>query len=215
MKNTFLTLRILYPVWMIIGMFALMYIPSVFVVSENPLATTENIKNNELLFRVGILASIITQLLYIVIPILLYKVFRQTDATQAMLMLAFSLVAAPIALFGSIYDLQILSTLDQSEIVMSHFNFKRYSLTMATIFWGLWLFPLGKLAIKSKYFPILIGYFLYAGGVGYLLSAAVKIVFPNYEMIFNISEILTIGEVIFILWFVIKGPNLLNETTEN
>ena len=81
-------------------------------------------------------------------------------------------------------------------------------LVIAFIFWGLWLFPLGSLAIKSGYFPKLIGYCLYIGGVGYLLGAFITILEPSLDVFYEITEILTIGEVLFILWFVIKGAKL-------
>ncbi|MBW1298984.1 DUF4386 domain-containing protein [Aquimarina litoralis] len=205
MKNITVILRVLYPIWMLIGMFGLMYIPSVFFVEGDPLKTVENIRTNEVLFRVGFLANIVTQLLVVVIPVLLYQLLKHIDSTQAMFMLIFSLIAAPIALNGEIHSMQALANIDNPEIMMAHLNFKWSSLHIATIFWGLWLFPLGKLAIKSAYFPVWIGYCLYAAAIGYLISALVKIVFPKMDVLFTVAEILTIGEVIFILWFVIKG----------
>ncbi|SEK47293.1 protein of unknown function [Aquimarina amphilecti] len=211
MKRIVLTIRVLYPFWMIIGMFALIYIPSVFLVDENPLETAKNIRADELLFRFGILANIITQLLVVIIPILLYRLFKPVDASLAMFMLVFNLVAAPIALFGEVHSLLALSILDNPLTMMEHLDIKWYSLTIATIFWGLWLFPLGRLVIKSKYLPVWIGYCLYIGGIGYIITALVKIVFPELDLVFDIAEILTIGEVIFIIWFVIKGPKLSNE----
>ncbi|MFY7670413.1 DUF4386 domain-containing protein [Tenacibaculum sp. MEBiC06402] len=210
MKNISSTLRVLYPIWMIVGMFALMYIPSVFIVNENSIETANNIRANQLLFRIGIFSSICTQLLVVVIPVLLYKLFKNINDSQALFMLVFSLVAAPIALFGDVHSLQALSTVENPEVMMNHLDIKWYSLTIATIFWGLWLFPLGSLVVQSSYFHTWIGYCLYFAGIGYILSAFVKIINPELDIIFEISEILTIGEVIFILWFVIKGPKIVS-----
>ncbi len=67
------------------------------------------------------------------------------------------------------------------------------------------MFPLGFLASESGLFSKVIGYCLYIAGLGYLLGAFLKILSPNAEMIYSITEIMTIGEVVFILWFMIKG----------
>ena len=96
-------------------------------------------------------------------------------------MLLFALIAVPLALMAII-------TPEATHL--------------AEIFWGLWLIPLGTLVVKSKMFPKLIGYFLYVGSAGYLgatiaffLTGAV----PGYV------DILTFGEVIWVLWITFVG----------
>jgi hypothetical protein len=208
LKRISFTLRILYPIWMIIGVLALMYIPSLYFVKDNPIETVQNIRSNEHLFRLGILANIITQLFAVFIPILLYRLFESVNRFQAMLMLILNLIAVPIVMYGEVHSLQALSLLDNPELMMEHLKMNQLGLVIAFIFWGLWLFPLGSLAIKSGYFPKLIGYCLYIGGVGYLLGAFITILEPSLDVFYEITEILTIGEVLFILWFVIKGAKL-------
>ena len=160
-----LTIKILYPLWMIIGMLALMHIPSLYYVSGNPIETTNNIKSNEMIFRLGIVANIITQLLAIFIPILLYWLFKSVSSNKAQLMLILNLIAIPIAMYGNVHLLEALELLDNPEQMMRHIKMSHYGTTIAYIFWGLWLFPLGSLAITSKYFPKVIGYALYVGDV--------------------------------------------------
>lgn len=208
LRKISLTIKILYPLWMIIGMLALMYIPSLYYVSENPIETATNIKSNEIIFRLGIIANIITQLLAIFIPILLYWLFKPVSTTKAQLMLILNLIAIPIAMYGNVHLLEAIVLFDNPGEMMRHIKMSHYGITIAYIFWGLWLFPLGSLAITSKYFPKLMGYALYIAGIGYLFGALAAIVFPEMSLIGEVMEALTIGEVIFILWFVIKGPKM-------
>ncbi len=208
LRKISLTIKILYPLWMIIGILALMYIPSLYYVTDNPIETATNIKSNERIYRLGILANISTQLLAIFIPILLYWLFKPVSTTKAQLMLILNLIAVPIAMYGNVHLLQAIELLDDPEQMMSHIDMSHYGITIAYVFWGVWLFPLGSLAIQSRYFPKVMGYALYIAGVGYLLGAFAAILFPNMPYINDVTEALTIGEVIFILWFVIKGPKL-------
>lgn len=210
LRKITLTIKILYPLWMIIGMLALMYIPSLYYVRDNPIETANNIKSNEITFRLGIVANIITQLLSIFIPILLYWLFKSVSSTKVQLMLILNLIAVPIAMYGNVHLLEAIELLDNPEQMMRHIKMSHYGITIAYIFWGLWLFPLGQLAIKSGYFPKVMGYALYVAGIGYLFGAFTAIVFPDMLLISEVMEALTIGEVIFILWFVIKGPKLEN-----
>jgi len=205
-----LALRILYPIWMIIGMFALMYIPSLFFVKDNPVETAHNIKSSESLFRLGILANIITQLFAIFIPILLYWLFESVSRSQALLMLVLNLIGVPLAMYGSVHYLQVLTMLDNPEQMMKHIHMSQFGITIAYIFWGLWLFPLGALLMKSRFFPKIISYCLYIAGIGYVIGAFSAIILPDLEYLNDITEVLTIGEVIFILWFVIKGIKQLD-----
>jgi hypothetical protein len=69
-QKTVTLLRVLYPVWMIAGMFSIMYVQSSLIDYNNAGATAESISGNELLFRVGIVGRLVTQLLYIIIPLL-------------------------------------------------------------------------------------------------------------------------------------------------
>ena len=75
-------LRIMYPAWMIVGMFSLLYIPSL-IIGENASETANNIIQNETTFRLGIAAGLITQLFQIIVVLFLYKLFASVDKGMA------------------------------------------------------------------------------------------------------------------------------------
>lgn len=198
-------LRLLYPFWVLIGMFGIMYVPSTLINLASPITTANNISDHDMLFRLGIIARLIAQLFYIIIPLLLYRLFKDVDKFAATLMIVFAFVSIPITLYIEAHYLSILDFLDKPNQVVESIELYKKALLIASVFWGLWLLPLGQLVIKSNAFPKLIGYFLYLAGIGYLLSAFTSILFPDSDLLITIFEYMTIGEVIFILWLVVMG----------
>lgn len=200
-----LLLRILYPLWVISGIFSLMYIPSLLIDRGDMDLTISNINTQEGLFRLGILGRIIAQLFYIIIPLLLYELLVKVNKRQAVLMVVFSLVSIPMALYNETNYLAILTTLDQPQVVLDYLNAYRANSIIIHLFWGLWLFPLGVLVYQSKYFPRIIGVFLFFGGTGYFLVSIVRLLFPEAEGLLSILDYFTFGELLFILWLVVMG----------
>ena len=214
-KRIVFYLRILYPVWMLLAIISFMVIPSTYLVVGDAIKTANNIASNEYLFRAGILGGIITQILHILIPLFLFQIFKGVNKNLAMLMVALAIVSAPISMYNELWKLSALSLLDSPIQMMQVFDLNNQSQIVSFIFWGLWLFPLGCLLNKSRFFPKTIVIILIAAGIGYVLGAFSKIILPNAAGINTIFEILTFGEVIFIFWFMIKGINIekLKNTT--
>lgn len=208
LRKTANTIRMLYPLWMLIGMFSLMYIPSQLMVSDDPVLTAQNIANNTMLFRVGIVTSLITQLLFIIIPIYWFRLYEAIDKNLAIWMLVFSLISVPMCMYNEMNKLAALSFLDEPEQLLFYLKMNGKGIVLVSIFWGLWLFPLGKLAIDSGFFPKLVGWLLYIGGIGYLISSFMYFIAPELEDLRMMAEMLTMGEVLFIIWFLIKGIHI-------
>lgn len=54
---------------------------------------------------------------------------------------------------------------------------------LATVFWGLWLFPLGLLVYRSGFIPKFLGVLLMFGCLGYLINFTGNTLFENYSNI--------------------------------
>ncbi len=50
---------------------------------------------------------------------------------------------------------------------------------LITFHWGLWLIPLGLLVYRSGFIPRIFGILLLINGLGYMISSATFILFPN------------------------------------
>ncbi len=190
-----------------LGIFGIIYVPSSLIVPENITTTVSNIIENETLFRWSIISALVVQLINIILVLLLFKVFKQTNKGMAVLMVIFSLVAVPIAFLNEINNLVVLQLLDQSgesqQLISVFLDLHHQGIIIAQVFWGLWLFPLGNLVYKSGFMPKVIGILLIIGCIGYVVDSFTLILFPQFKITF--SEFTFLGEVIFPLWLLIKG----------
>jgi len=79
-------------------------------------------------------------------------------------------------------------------------------ISCAEMFWGLWLFPLALLVIRSRFLPRFLGYWLILNGLAYLALCVSGVLFPAVEdTVSNIAFPLQLGEVAFVLWLVVMG----------
>lgn len=223
-RKALTALRFLYPVWIVVGLFSIMYVPSVLIDSGDAAATASNIANDEWLFRLGIVGSLLTQIIQILAVLLLYKLFKPVNKNHAGLMVVFALVGVPIAMLSTLNLLAVLLllngadylqsfTVDQLNSNMMFFiDLHEQGVFIATIFWGLWLLPLGYLIYKSGYLPRIIGVLVFIGGLGYLLDPMTRFIltdFGSYEdVLVPAFSIMTIGEVLFGLWLIFRGAKI-------
>jgi hypothetical protein len=193
-----------------------MVVPSTLIVAGDATTTANNIMANEKLFRMGIAGSLITQLIHILAVFVLYKLFEIVNKNHALLLVVFGLVGVPISMLNTLNRVAALLLLNGADYLTSFGTDQLHALMMlfldlnaqgilvASIFWGLWLFPLGFLAYKSGYFPRILGVLVIIAGFGYLLDSFTRFLLPN-AVFLPVFNILTFGEVLFMLWVVLKG----------
>jgi len=213
-------LRILYPIWAVVGIFSIMYVPATLIVQGDATTTANNILDNELLFRMGIVGSLITQLIFILVVLVLFKLFKQVNENHASLMVIFALVSVPIAMLNTLNRVAALLLLNGADYLqvfgadqlhaqmMLFLNLNEQGVMIASIFWGLWLFPLGYLIYRSGYFPRILGVLVIMAGFGYLIDFFTHFLLPNYETIGPVLEVMTVGETIFMAWVLLKGAKI-------
>jgi hypothetical protein len=201
-------LRIIYPIWAIIGMFSILYVPSKLIVPGDAVATANKIMANELLFRMGIAGSLITQLFQIAAVLVLYQLFKSVNKNQALLVVILGLVGVPIAMLNELNKFAALLLLDSADQMMFFLNLNTQGIFIASIFWGLWLFPQGYLIYKSGYFPRILGISMVLAGFGYLLESSTHFLLPSYEALASVFELMEFGEILFMIWVVFKGAKI-------
>jgi len=201
---------ILYLLLVPFGIFGIMYIPSFLLVEGDLIKTSHNILENEFLFRLSIISSFCTQLIYLFLVLKFYQLFKKVDKNLAFIMLVFVLIAIPIAMFNEINMFMVLLLIQDLEqfqsMILLFLNLHQYGVLLAQVFWGLWLFPLGCLIIKSAFIPRVIGVLILIAGSGYVVDSLLGFIFPNFVV--TLSEFTFVGEVILPLWLIVKGINL-------
>jgi Domain of unknown function (DUF4386) len=209
---------LLYVLISIPGAFALIYVPSKLIVQGNATATANNIAASEMLFRAGIAAQLISQILFMWVALALYDLLKGVNQRRAVLMLTLIVVSIPIALLNELNAiaalilvrgadfLSIFEKTQRDALAMLFLNLHSRGFGIAAIFWGLWLLPLGLLVYRSGFLPRILGVLLMANCFSYVVTSFTSLLLPQYGKIVNRwMTPLQFGELLFMFWLLIKG----------
>lgn len=216
-KATARTAGLLYLLLAVTGGFSMLYVPSL-IVPGDAAATAANIAANESLFRLGIVSGLISQVVFVLLVLALYALFRGVSRGYSSAMVALVIAAAPVAFLNMLNQVAALHMLGGAAyltafapgqvhaLMMLFLDLHGDGLLIVELFWGLWLLPLGLLVIRSGFIPRVIGVLLLIGFAGYLLDFATRLLFPDYTAIVSpIAGVSKFGELAIIIWLLIKG----------
>ena len=202
-----------------VGVVRLMYVPKALVVSGNAAVTAANIAAHESLFRIGIVCNLVGAVLWLFVPLALYRLLKGVDQTLAALMVLLGAVMqVPLFFVNTATDMAALLFARGGDLVAAFDQPQRasfvqlflelhHSIELANaIFWGLWLIPFGMLVYRSRFLPRFLGVWLIAACFGWLAFSVTGLLFPAYEdKAFTYGQPLMIGEVIMMLWLLVMG----------
>ena len=210
-------LYLLFSIVAIIGEFVL---PG-FVVPGDATATARNITAAELTYRIGILTGFFTLVIFIFLVVSLYNLLKDVDKGHAMLMVLLVSIGvasalanllnkfAPLILLGDADYLSVFTKPQLDALTLGILGLHSRAATVATAFWGLWLFPFGILVIRSGFFPRILGILLLVAGFAYVATSVTSIVVPAYRhVVSQVMMPLYFGEVPIIFWLLIKGAKV-------
>jgi hypothetical protein len=221
---------LLYVLMSILGFFAIAYVPGKVIVHDNATATASNIAASEMLFRLGIAAELVGQAGFIFVALALYDLLKGVNRRQASLMVTLIVVSIPIAFVNElnsfaalvlVHGADFLSTFEKPQrdaLAMLFLNLHGRGFVVAEIFWGLWLFPLGLLVYKSRFLPRFLGVWLVLAGIAWVILSLTGILLPQYvDRVDTYTQPAVLGEVMFMLWLLVKGarPPLLDATARS
>lgn len=208
----------IYLIQAILGIFSLLYVSDSLIVSGDAVATTDNIMASESLFRLGIVSNILVPIVGIFYVLVLYKLLKPVSKDVAVLMVVLALLGVPIGVLNEFTQLGALQFLSGAEyltvfttaqlqaLAYLFVRLHSYGISIAFIFSGLWLFPLGYLVFKSGFLPKILGVLLIIGGFGYLVDVFAGFLFRGSNL--SIGMITGLSEIFFLLWLLIKGVNV-------
>ena len=200
----------------------LIYIPSALFVRGDATATADNIAAHELLFRLGIVGDLLTGTIAIFLVLALYRLLKGVDQNHAALMVILGgLMVAPIYFLNALNDvaalllvrgadfLSVFEKPQRDALAVLFLRLHHHGVVANEIFWGLWLFPLAVLVIRSGFLPRILGIWLIINGFAYLIISLTGLLLPQYEvMVSNIAFPALLGEVAIMLWLLIKGAKV-------
>jgi len=221
-KNPGRRAGLLYVLVSIIGFFAMGYVPGKLIVDGNAAATANNIVASETLYRLGIAGSLIGQAGFIFVSLALYELLKGVNRRHATLMVILIVVSIPIAFLNEVNSiaalllvrgadfLSIVEKPQRDALAMLFLNLHNRGFTVAEIFWGLWLFPLGALVYRSRFLPRFLGVWLGIAGFAWVMVSLTGILLPQYlSKVYTYSQPAVLGEVALMLWLIIRGAKPL------
>ena len=203
----------------VFGPLRLIYIPNKLFVPDDAAATVANIAAHEWLFRIAIAADLAGAVVLVMLTMAFYRLFTGVDRELAALVVIFGGVMPALLLFvGVVGDGGALMAVRGSGFLSAFAEAQRDALAMlflrardflntgAEMLWGVWLWPLGLLAYRSRFLPKFFGVWLIINGFAYVILCLSGVLAPQYgSRLFLWLQPALIGELAFTLWLVIKG----------
>lgn len=183
--------------------------------SASATKTAENIINNKHLFTVAIFLILLTLIADIVASWALYIFLKPVNKSLSLLTAWFRLMYTAmyfIALYNLIAILSIVKSIEHlkdsgtgyiNESIFLHIKTFRMEGGFGLIIFGVYLMLLGYLIYKATYVPKVFGFILFIAGLSWVIDNLSTFLFPeiNTQFLF----VFTMGELIFMLWLLIKG----------
>jgi hypothetical protein len=209
---------LLYLMVALLAPFVLLYVPGQLYVPGDASATVARIATHQPLFITAILAGLVSELLFVAVILLLYRLLRGVDGTLAVVMVALILLQVPLAFLGLVNEaaalqfirggdfLGVFTEPQRAALTMLLINVDRQGVLVSQVFWGLWLLPLGALLFRSRFVPRWLAAWLVLNGLAYVTLSVIGLAVPQYRATaFSLATPLLFGELALALWLLIMG----------
>lgn len=223
------TAGLLYLLMAIVAPIGLVYVPSRLFVPGNVLATAENIRNSWWLVRLGIVSELVHQTIAIFLVLALYRLFKEVHEGLARQMVVLgALVSVPIVFVNVLNEVAALTLVGGAEFLPAlgkpqldalaylFLHLHGQGIVVASIFWGLWLFPFGLLVIRSGFIPRVLGALLLIAGAAYLVTSLTTLSLPDYApVVSRFVSPLVAAELPIIFWLLIWGAKTRHSSSSS
>jgi len=189
-----------------------------FIVLGGAAATASNIMAHEGLFTITAVGDLLAAALFFLAAWALYVLLEPVNKNLALLFLllnlagvviqcmsALNLFAALLLMNGPDY-LNVFQVDQLQSLAMFFLDLREKGFTVAYLFYGVWLFPLGYLVFKSGFLPRILGIVLMVHCFTWLSTFFQSFLFPGFDAITYVSYPLGfIAEFGLTLWLLVMG----------
>lgn len=212
----------LYLLLAILGGWAQLAVRGTIYVPGDAEATVENIVANETLFRWGLAADIAMALVFALLGLALNRLLYSEDERLATALLVFTSVSASSILVNLTFHVGAIITATDStyagfgpELPLLMLDLHHYGYLLGGVFFGLWLLPIGLIALRSSLFHRGVGIVVVIGAIAWLVETLLAFTLP--EGLSIVGDIVTIPTVIaelgLILYLLIVGVRTPKKVT--
>ncbi|MRS04146.1 DUF4386 domain-containing protein [bacterium] len=209
------TAGLLYLLYVITSVVANLFGKFVFV--EAPV-TINHILTHATQFCIGFVINLFSVVLFLLAAWALFVLLKPVNKDFALLFLLFNVAGFAVWLFSSLCLFASLVLLNGPEAIKAFqpdqlqalavffFGLYKTGVVIAQVPYGVWLFPLGYLVLKSNFLPKILGMLLIADGISLFVYVCQRLIFPDLAFIaYPCLVISFIAEVSLALWLLILG----------
>lgn len=200
------------------GIFAEAVVRSSIVVAGDAAATAGNLQASGALFRAGFVADVVMLMSDVAVAVLFYVLLKPVSTTLAMMAAVFRLTQAAVVGSSLLLYYSALLLLNGSgyaasfepqqlhALVLLLFDMHGHGYDLGLLFFGTSTLILGHLAVRSTYFPAVLGYGLMAAALVYLAGSLTRFLWPEYlPALLPFYIVPLLAELAFCLWLLLKG----------
>jgi len=202
-----------------IGPLRLIIIPGKLFVHDDAAATAANIAAHQTLFQMGIFVDTWGGAVLVFLTLAFWRLFKDVDRYQSqLLVITGGIIPGTIYFLNTVNDAAALilvrggTWLDsfteaQRDTLAYLFTRLHYQVIVsAEVLWGIWLFPMAILILKSRWFPKVLGWWLFLDGATWILISFANMFLPDYVDAINTWSLpFQLGEIAVTLWFIAFG----------
>jgi len=172
-----------YLITLLAGPFAVL-VRNKLIVFGDAAATAANVLAHEPLFRLAWAADLIATASYVVVTLILYKMFKPVSASVSLLAAFFSLVGCSVGAVSCVFHLAPLGVLGNTTfssvftaeqlqaLVLLFLRLRVQTYNIGMVFFGFYCLVIGFLTLRSTFMPRFVGVLMAIAGLSWLTYLA-------------------------------------------
>jgi Domain of unknown function (DUF4386) len=218
-KNWARLAGLLYLLVIALGLFAEVFVREALTVSNDAVATLNNIRTAEMRFRLGFTADLVNLICGLPVITFFYFLFKPVNRYGTILAIFFVIISnaiiaanlinqlTPLMLIGSDHYLSAFLPGQLATLAINALNLQEQGYAIALVFFGIYCIIIGWLIYRSAILPRILGILYAIAGVCYLINSFTGFLMPEFRNPLFPAILLPsfIGELSVALWLLIKG----------
>src|SRR5438876_5622170 len=210
---------VLFLLSLVAGGFGEAYVPSKLIVSGDATATAANIRNFDILYRLGFAGFLVESLCDITLALILYALLKPVSKELSLLAAFFGLIgtalfafaelfyfAPPLIMGGSGY-LKAFSPDQLNALVLLSLKFYGYGGMIFTAYYGMGWIVRAYLIFRLGYLPKFLGVLMAIVRIGFVVRNFLLIFAPDYAP-GGLLLLMFPGGLLLTAWLLLKGVDI-------
>ncbi len=188
-------------------------------VAGDAATTAANVVANSGLVSMAVVADFVMVTAWVFLALTLYRLLKQVHPGAARAMVVLVAIGAGIVCLNNVFEFEGMRVATDSSyaaalgaggsngLVLLLLDTQHYGILIASVFYGLWLVPLGYLAYKSGMFPKTLGMALITACVCYHVKLLAAFLAPDLWTVIQgyLSNLIWVFELWIVLYLLLIG----------